>query len=91
MVPPTANLRADLARDCGYPEGSTGADLWASFGIAQLPGPGYAWPLVAHKLPTVHKTVRNALDAGQLALADHGGHQPAGPRGRPALGGRMRR
>ncbi|MFI8265335.1 hypothetical protein [Streptomyces sp. NPDC085665] len=66
-----ADRWADLARACGYPEGSTGSDTWQSFRVARLPGQGYAWPLVAHKLPTVHKKVREAWEVGKLAFAAH--------------------
>lgn len=66
-----ANKWADLARECGYPEGSNGSLSWEGFRVARLPGPGYAWPLVAHKLPTVHKHVRDAWEKGKLAFADH--------------------
>ncbi|WP_157856006.1 hypothetical protein [Streptomyces aureocirculatus] len=66
-----ANKWADLARDCGYPEGSGGSLTWEGFRVARLPGPGYAWPLVPHKLPTVHKQVRDAWETGKLAFADH--------------------
>ncbi|MFE3641044.1 hypothetical protein ACFXOM_08575 [Streptomyces sp. NPDC059169] len=66
-----ANKWADLARECGYPEGSNGSLSWEGFRVARLPGPGYAWPLVPHKLPTVHKHVRDAWKKGMLAFADH--------------------
>jgi hypothetical protein len=66
-----ANKWADLARECGYPEGSTGSLTWEGFRVARLPGPGYAWPLVPHKLPTVHKKVRDAWDRGRNVFADH--------------------
>jgi hypothetical protein len=64
-----ANRWADLARDCGLPEGGFGS--WQGFRVARRPGPGYAWPLVPHKLPTVHKHVRDAWEKGKLAFADH--------------------
>jgi hypothetical protein len=54
-----------------YPEGSNGSLAWEGFRVARLPGPGYAWPLVPHKLPTVHKHVRDAWEQGKLAFADH--------------------
>lgn len=62
---------SDLARDCGFPEGSSGYPAWQSFRVARLPGPGYAWPLVPHKLPTVHKRVRDAWERGKLAFTEH--------------------
>jgi len=62
---------ADLARDCGFPESSSGYGAWQSFRVARLPGPGHAWPLVPHKLPTVYKRVREAWERGKLAFADH--------------------
>ncbi|MFH9426390.1 hypothetical protein [Streptomyces sp. NPDC017529] len=66
-----ANRWADLARECGYPEGSGGSPVWENFRVARLPGPGYAWPLVPHKLPTVHKHVREAWEKGKLAFSGH--------------------
>ncbi|MFG2981352.1 hypothetical protein ACGFYQ_08835 [Streptomyces sp. NPDC048258] len=39
--------------------------------MARLPGPGYAWPLVPHKPPTVHKKARDAWEKGKLAFDDH--------------------
>lgn len=80
-----ADRRADLAPECGYPAGSNRADTWQAFRGARLPGPGYAWPLVTHKLPTAHKKVRDAWEEGKLAFADHVRERlrrPAPPRGR---------
>ncbi|MET7816100.1 hypothetical protein ABZT26_35335 [Streptomyces sp. NPDC005395] len=51
---------AALTRDFGFPEGQEGNADWEAFRVARLPGNGYAWPLVPHKLPTVHKAVREA-------------------------------
>ncbi|MFD8335588.1 hypothetical protein ACFV42_23455 [Streptomyces solisilvae] len=66
-----SNRWADLARDCGFPDGSGGYSTWGAFRVARLPGPGYAWPLVPHKLPTVHKQVREAWESGKHAFAHH--------------------
>ncbi|MFJ9719950.1 hypothetical protein ACIRPQ_29160 [Streptomyces sp. NPDC101213] len=64
-----ADRWADLAREFGRTDGQVPAE-WQAFRTARLPGNGYAWPLVAHRLPTVHKAVRDAWPRAVEAFDD---------------------
>lgn len=65
-----ASAWAKLARSTGFPEGHAGFSGWQAFRVARLPGNGYAWPLVAHRLPDVHRRVRDAWERGCGTFAD---------------------